>query len=199
MTAHDIKRPHLPIEPPNQLTSQRATMGRVTPVRTNSRAQFKISSLPPPRSQRTGCLPTLRGRLSGNAVSFPYNQIVSVKEHDSSSGTIIRNYYCIDKRTAKVIKAATKNRLYPQWRKEPGDWRRVNPNNELRIWDIHCGWLAFRDDYRPWAPMLLGHQLGNIPLLFPTATIARAAAELSSRASPNSKIPWMWWTVPLWQ
>jgi hypothetical protein len=129
---------------------------------------------------------------------FRHNQVVSVEEH-VSAGTIIRNYYCIDKSTEKVIKAAAKNRVYPRWRKEPGDWTRVKPHNELRIWNIYYGWFVFRDDYRPWAPMLLAHQLGNVPLLFPTATVAQAAAELSSRASPNSKIPWMWWTVPLWQ
>jgi hypothetical protein len=131
------------------------------------------------------------------ANAFQFNEIVSVQEQYGLSSRCYKgNFLCIDRATVRLIKTLAGRRTLSPWREDHESvWERVKPST-LCVWKTERGWFAARGTM--WKSKMLSHQLNDLPLLFPTPTIAKAAAELCVRPRPNPKLGWMWWGVPPW-
>ena len=125
--------------------------------------------------------------------AFAYRQLVSVQMPLGSVPN--RDGLCIDRATAKLIRACIRRRSISPWRKDAEVWERIKPST-LLIFKTERGWLAlrhYRTSFR--SARYLAHQFSHHPILFPTAHVARAAAELCS-PNPHCKLGWMGWTLP---
>jgi hypothetical protein len=92
--------------------------------------------------------------MASEAAGFSFNQILTLEENDSITGTYNRDYYCIDESTTKLIKGCATQRSSSRWRKLEGEWKRIKPD-DLWIWDVGPGWVALRENYQMDGPLLL--------------------------------------------
>ena len=125
--------------------------------------------------------------------AFAYGQVVSV--HD---GITSHDCYCIDADTVTRISSLPKKKSPLSWTtKNCFPQMRYDFRGSLAVWENEHGYLAYRW-FRSNGSRLhrnLAHQLSGLPILFPSAEIGQAAAELCF-PKPHRALGYMWWTYP---
>jgi hypothetical protein len=75
--------------------------------------------------------------------------------------------------------------------------RRYTFRGSLTVWEDEHGYFAYRwfRSSGPRRNIALAHQLSELPIVFPSAELGQAAAELCF-PTPHRALGYLWWTYP---
>jgi hypothetical protein len=124
-------------------------------------------------------------------LKFLYGQILT-PEHDTIGSYFVesgRTQLCIDKDMLDRLSAHRAAVDWSTWKRGP--WVCKKGRDVTRVSTTNHGWRAYHRIDRRGPQHILGHVLGDLPLLFPTAEDAIVAAELFTTGS-EPDLPFMW-------
>jgi hypothetical protein len=135
--------------------------------------------------------------VSPAAKTFSYGEVISVLVNGAG-----HNCYCIDANTAKRISSLPRRKSRSLWRASgaPPEYfpqMRYPFRGSLTVWEDEHGYFAyrwFRSSGRR-RNIALAHQLSGLPIIFPSAELGQAAAELCF-PTPHRAAGYLWWTYP---
>src|SRR5262245_14555710 len=146
-----------------------------------------------------GAKPKARKRKPRFACPFPYGEVIQ-PERDQIGGYLHecgRQQVCIDRDTLKSMSRFIRRRRIQALPWKTGVWVhcRTEPRDLHRVVSTRFGWRV-QHSVPPRGPWnTLGHSRVDMPLLFPTAATAIAAAEILIQA-PTSKFAYLIWLKP---